>query len=412
MGHHTLMVGLVLAIAPLVVAARAASPEVSLETALAMPDAELAATCNRASVARKYVELARAGSTVTIGRRRVTARNADAVAADIDAQLDVCREAIAQRGVAEIGGVWAGSAAGCERAGSLLAQAMKSPGSGVRFEQDGITLAITVFGRTSDGEDFSFPASGTVVGHYIAMIDPGNSDYLLQGEATEAAIVLRPDAKSVLAAWPVWAGPPKPEDLASCAVSLQRSSGESAPTVAAPEPHRDPYEGIPPSSSPLTDITGWLTRAESSELNRTLELLWKKRRLAISVLVMQGLPSETIESFTQRVVHARGTGGARGGREGCTTQSRLRSPRLSPPSMPGVRVPDSLRHFQFRARLARDVARIRQRDYGVGAPPFAANAFMASARPSSRTMSSISSSSALPITSDHVFSSPPALSSL
>lgn len=313
MGHHTLMVGLVLALAPLVVAARAASPEVSLETALAMPDAELAATCNRASVARKYVELARAGSTVTIGRRRVTARNADAVAADIDAQLDVCREAIARRGVAQIGGVWAGSAAGCERAGSLLAQAMKSPGSGVRFEQDGITLAITVSGRTSDGENFSFPASGTVVGHYIAMIDPGNSDYLLQGEATEAAIVLRPDAKSVLAAWPVWAGPPKPEDLASCAVSLQRSSGESAPTVAAPEPYRDPYEGIPPSSSPLTDITGWLTRAESSELNRTLELLWKKRRLAISVLVMQGLPSETIESFTQRVAHARGTGGARGG---------------------------------------------------------------------------------------------------
>lgn len=313
MQHRASMTGIAFALAAIVVTAGASSPEVSLETALAMRDAELAATCNRATVARKYVELARAGSTVMIGHRRVTARNADAVSADIDAQLDVCREAIAQRGVAQIGGVWAGSAAGCERAGSLLAQALKEPGSGVRFEQDGITLAITVFGRTSDGGDFSFPASGTVVGHYIAMIDPGNSDYLLQGEATDEAIVLRPDAESILAAWPAWAGPPKREDLASCAVSLQRSSGDSVPTVAAPEPYRNPYEGLPRATSPFTDPSGLLPKAEARQLNAVLDSLWKKRRLAISVLLMESLPSESVESFTKRVVHAGGTGGARGG---------------------------------------------------------------------------------------------------
>jgi hypothetical protein len=313
MQHRALMTGIAFALASVVVAASAASPEVSLETALAMPDAALAATCNRATVARKYVELARTGASVTIGRRRVTSRNADAVAADVDAQLDVCREAIARRGVAQIVGVWTGSSAGCERAGSLLAQALNAPGSGVRFEQDGITLAVTVFGKTSDGEDFSFPASGTVVGHYVAMIDPGNSDYLLQGEATEAAIVLRPDAKSILAAWPAWAGPPKPADLASCVVSLQRSSGDSAPTVAAPEPYRNPYEGLPRSTSPFTDPSGLLPKAEARQLNAVLESLWKKRRLAISVLLMESLPSESVESFTKRVVHAGGTGGARGG---------------------------------------------------------------------------------------------------
>jgi len=307
------MAGFAFALASMVVAAKAASPEVSLETALAMPDAELAATCNRATVARKYVDLARAGSTVTIGHRRVTARNADAVSAEIDAQLEVCREAIAQRGVVQIAGVWTGSAAGCERAGSLLAQALKESGSGVRFEQDGITLAITVFGRTSDGGDFSFPASGTIVGQYIAMIDPGNSDYLLQGEANDEAIVLRPDAKSILAAWPAWAGPPKREDLASCAVSLQRSSGDSAPTVAASEPYRNPYEGIPRSTSPFTDPSGLLPKAEARQLNAVLDSLWKKRRLTISVLLMESLPSESVESFTKRVVHAGGTGGARGG---------------------------------------------------------------------------------------------------
>jgi hypothetical protein len=126
-----------------------------------------------------------------------------------------------------------------------------------------------VFGKTSDGEDFSFPASGTVVGHYVAMIDPGNSDYLLQGEATEAAIVLRPDAKSILAAWPAWAGPPKPADLASCVVSLLRSSGDSAPTVAAPEPYRNPYEGLPRSTSPFTDPSGLLPKAEARQLTNT-----------------------------------------------------------------------------------------------------------------------------------------------
>ena len=307
------MNGMVFALTIAVTAVSAASPDVSLEAALAMPDAELAATCNRATVSRKYVDLARAGTTVTIGHRRVTARNADAVAADIDAQVDVCREAIERRGTAQVAGVWEGSSAGCERAGSLLAQALNEPGARARFEQAGITLALTVSGRTRDGQDFSFPASGTVVGHYIATIDPGNSDYLLQGEATDAAIVLRPDAKSILAAWPAWAGPPKPADLASCVVSLQRSSGDSAPTVAAPEPYRSPYEGIPRSTSPFTDPSGLLPKAEARQLNSVLDSLWKKRRLAISVLLMESLPSESVESFTKRVVHAGGTGGARGG---------------------------------------------------------------------------------------------------
>lgn len=316
MQHRTLMSGSGLVLASVVMAASAASPEVSLETALAMPDAELAATCNRAAVARKYVDLARAGASVTIGRRRVTSRNADSVAADIDAQLEVCGEAIAHRGVAQIGGVWTGGSAGCERSGSLLAQVLNAPGSGVRFEQDGITLSVTVFGRTSNGEGVSFPASGTVVGNYVAMIDPGNSDYLLQGEATEAAIVLRPDAKSILAAWPAWADPPKPAELASCVISLHRSSGETTSAIepeSQPGPYRNPYEGIPQSSSPLTDTTGWLTKSEVHELNRTLESLWKKRRLAMDVLLMPNLQAESIEAFARRVTHARGTGGARGG---------------------------------------------------------------------------------------------------
>lgn len=52
----------------------------------------------------------------------------------------------------------------------------------------------------------------------------------------------------------------------------------------------------------MTGTAGWLTKSEARELNRTLESLWKNRRLAISVLVVQSPPSETIESFTQRVV--------------------------------------------------------------------------------------------------------------
>jgi hypothetical protein len=153
----------------------------------------------------------------------VTARNADEVAADIDAQLAVCRDAIARRGIAQVGGTWAGSATGCERAQSLLAEALSLAGTSVRFEQEGTALSITVSGKLKDGNDFSFPAPGTVVEHYIAVIDPGNSDYVLKGDATDTTIVLRPDTKSVLAAWPNWAGPPKPEELSSCVINLQRA---------------------------------------------------------------------------------------------------------------------------------------------------------------------------------------------
>ncbi|MEI2422255.1 hypothetical protein V6O07_18385, partial [Arthrospira platensis SPKY2] len=60
-------------------------------------------------------------------------------------------------------------------------------------------------------------------------IDPFNSDYTLKGEVTGSTIVLRPDTKRVLAAWPKWAGPPAREDLDSCVVTLERPAPESAP---------------------------------------------------------------------------------------------------------------------------------------------------------------------------------------
>ena len=312
MRHCVLMAGLGCALVPGLMAAKTPSPAVSLDRALSMPAAELAATCNRAAAARKYIELARAGGSVTIGGRRVTARNADAVGAELDVQLEVCRDAVAQRGVANIGGVWVGNSVGCDHAGSLLAQALREPGTLVRFEQEGVTIAMTLSGRSRDGQEFSLPAPGTVVDHYVAVLDPGNSDYVLQGEATPDSIVLRPDATSILAAWPAWADPPKAEDLASCTISLHRSSGDKGSTVE-PKPQRNPYEGIPPSTSPFTDPSSLLPKSQAKELDRTLESLWKTRQLAISVLLMEKLQSESIEAFANRVTIARGTGGARGG---------------------------------------------------------------------------------------------------
>lgn len=242
MRHHTRLAGFLFALAPFVLAAKTVTPDVSLDEALAMSAAELAATCNRAMNSRKYVELARTGAGVTIGHRRVTARNADEVAAEIDAQLAVCRDAITQRGIAQVGGTWAGTATGCERAQSLLAEALGLAGTSVRFEQDGTALGITVSGKLKDGADFSFPAPGTVVENYIAVIDPGNSDYVLKGDATDTSISLRPDTKSVLAAWPNWAGPPKAEELASCVIYLQRTL-QNAPAAVAPEAERRGGEG-------------------------------------------------------------------------------------------------------------------------------------------------------------------------
>ena len=312
MRNRALMAGLGFALVPGLVAAKVPSPEVSLEKALSMPAAELAATCNRATVASKYVELARAGGTVHIGGRRVTARNADSVAAEIEAQLEVCRAAVEKRGVADIAGAWAGNAAGCERAGSMLAQAVGEPGTTVRFEQNGIAIEMTLSGKTKDGQEYSFPAPGTVVDHYIAVRDPINSDYILQGEATEASIVLRPDTQSILAAWPAWASPPQPADLSSCVISLHRSSDPRGMAVK-PEPRRDPYEGIPPATSAFHDPSSILPNAQAKQLEGTLQTLWRERQLAVSVLLVEALNSESIEDYAGRVTRAWGTGGARGG---------------------------------------------------------------------------------------------------
>lgn len=222
MRSRAFLAALAVTTAPCLIAASGPSPEVPLDKALTIPAAELAATCSRAAVASKYVKLARAGATVYIGRRQVNARNADTVAAEIAAQLEVCRQAVEQRGVADIAGLWVGSASGCERAGSMLGQAVTEPGTTVRFERDGAALTMTVSGKAEDGSEYSFPSPGTVVEHYVTLRDPFNSDYVLQGEATDASIVLRPDAKATLATWPGWANPPKPADLADCVISLRR----------------------------------------------------------------------------------------------------------------------------------------------------------------------------------------------
>jgi uncharacterized membrane protein YgcG len=88
--------------------------------------------------------------------------------------------------------------------------------------------------------------------------------------------------------------------------------GDKGSTVE-PKPQRNPYEGIPPSTSPFTDPSSLLPKSQAKELDRTLESLWKTRQLAISVLLMEKLQSESIEAFANRVTIARGTGGARGG---------------------------------------------------------------------------------------------------
>jgi hypothetical protein len=226
---RALMAGLAVSIVPSLVLAKAASPEVPLEKALTVPAPELSALCNRAAISREYVRMAQGGATVYIGRRRVTPSNADTMAAAIEAQLEVCRAAAASRGVPNLAGDWVGHATGCDRAGSLLAVSVNEAGTVVNFDQDGMALTMMLSGKTATGEDFEFPAPGRTVEHYIVVVDPMNSDYTLQGEVTDTSIVLRPDTKGILAAWPKWANPPGRADLDSCVVTFERRATDSLP---------------------------------------------------------------------------------------------------------------------------------------------------------------------------------------
>jgi hypothetical protein len=229
MRGRRVVAGLTMVVVPLMAVAKSPSPEVPLEKALTMPAEQFAAVCKNASMQRQYVELAEVGGTVMIGGRRVTSRNAAAVAAELDAQLEVCRQVAEQRGVAAVQGDWVGRSTGCDRSGSGLAAIVGEPGAVVNFEQDGTSLELTLSARDKEGESYSFPAFGTVLENSITVIDPFNSDYTLKGEVTGSTIVLRPDTKRILAAWPKWAGPPAREDLDSCVVTLERQAPEAAP---------------------------------------------------------------------------------------------------------------------------------------------------------------------------------------
>lgn len=221
--------GFALLVVPLIALAKAPAPQVPLEKALTMPAGSLAALCSDAAVRRRFVELARVGAVVVVGGRRVTASNADSVAAGLDAQIDVCRKAAEQRGVSQLQGDWIGQSTGCDRSASGLATFVAEPDAVVGVQQDGMSLTLSLSGRAQSGEPYSLPASGTVIEQYVVVMDPMNSDYSLGGEFADSKLVLRPDSERILAAWPKGANPPTRADLDSCVVTLERRAPESTP---------------------------------------------------------------------------------------------------------------------------------------------------------------------------------------
>jgi hypothetical protein len=207
----------------------------------------------------------------------------------------------------DLSGDWEATAQGCERAGSFLAGVAASPGTVVRIAQSGTYLTINVIGHTKDGEEYSFPAPGSIKDGHVVMFDPLNSSYPFVGEFVADTISIRPDTRRTLRGWPAWANPPAAADLDACRVTLRRmAAGAASPEAQAV--HRNPYEGIPPYLSALLDRDSLIAKSNARELERKLDALRKERGRRLAVLLVASVSPEPIEAFASRAKHAYGVG--------------------------------------------------------------------------------------------------------
>ncbi len=197
------------------------------DQAMASPAESLAAGYLAVSFTARMLEPARTGGfRATIVTKldgephSITAANAALYLAGYQDRLRVYALAISRRGFQEISGPYRTEAtASCRRIQSLWAGGIREGAlRELNISRDGFKVEL-VHTVQLEGKTHSVVVPGIVVESAIALVDPGNSDFLFLGQIRPGQITVRPDAK-VLAGWPSWANPPSEKDLSECVVTL------------------------------------------------------------------------------------------------------------------------------------------------------------------------------------------------
>lgn len=191
---------------------------------------DLAISYLNAKVMLQTIKMAEAGIQIVTPEGTITKSNAARFLASYQARQKLYADAIEERGYQNQAGSYRVLSAdpSCRRSYStLLAGASVEGGiSALLITQTGpdIAMSITLHepqATANEPSDIKLDTMGATTEDAIAVIDPMNSDYLLEGKVAGKTITwhARPE---VLKFWPKWAPAPTKADLAQCTVVVER----------------------------------------------------------------------------------------------------------------------------------------------------------------------------------------------
>ena len=192
---------------------------VLLDEALKAPPIDLAQSYGSISNILEMLPLVEAGATLQLPDGEVNKANVATVRAELEQRLAVYGQAIAKRGSISISGEYEAKAKKCSKSASAWAMSITEGYDRIFVEQIGPAVTFEASRRRRHNSP-EFTATGFCVENAISLIDPMNSDYVLNGELYGEHITIRPDVESILRAWPDFVKPPNRSNLSSCVVVL------------------------------------------------------------------------------------------------------------------------------------------------------------------------------------------------
>ena len=186
-----------------------------------MPAIELALAYFDTKQLHDHLRLADMGINLVYAGKVINKDNVDEVRSDIELQLDQIKRVLFKRGFVDLTGLYKVRVTrNCRRSQSWWTQVIDSDISSViRISQQGNEVFLSH--EIINNEDtLSVDLSGVVVESGIALADPMNSEFIFVGDYRDGNIVIRPEVKRILKAWPEWVEAPKRKNLQKCTVEL------------------------------------------------------------------------------------------------------------------------------------------------------------------------------------------------
>jgi len=194
------------------------------------PPGDLAISYLNAKVMVDATALAQSGVQIITPEGEVNSNNSAKIRKKYEARQQLYGDAMARRGFsASLGGSYRVQSAGstCGRSYStLLAGAAASEFRSLSIWQQGADIKLTAVSHPPAGSppeyrDISQEFIGATVENVVALVDPWNSIYMLEGTFSGNTIEWRARPE-VLRFWPQWAPGPTAADIAECRVVLER----------------------------------------------------------------------------------------------------------------------------------------------------------------------------------------------